>query len=241
MGEPIQELRGTDNRGTADSKSGDKVVRGVILAMPRRQVSVINRSDYIDNAFTTIRWLPIPHTYVLEFDRGGKTRWVEVGADELGWTEKMQHPMQFKGWTTTTQVVMPYDAYDEFLGAYYASQEALGKAIKAGKAAGMTFVSFYRETPERGSVIVPTTYTRTTAPRLFWALHQLHEKKPIAMARREAYNWWGEVARMGANTVALNRIGLQMNEKGEYEPAFDPLDRLPRQPKVSGAKPIHYT
>lgn len=202
MGDPIQEQRETGDRGTPDNKSGDVVVR-VLLATPGQQPRVMRRGDYIDNIFTKLNWHQILHTYTLEFDRAGKSYWVEVGADLLGWNQGMQHPMQFKGRTLPTKVVTPYNYYENPLRA----MQALSNTLKGDNAAGsMALATFYQETPERGSVIIPTIYTGTTAPRLFDALLQLHGDKPIDDARHQA---WLDVAadfEGGVKALAVARL-----------------------------------
>jgi hypothetical protein len=151
------------------------------------KVPVMKRSDYIDNIFTSIDWHQPLHTYILNFERGGKKRWVEVGAEALGWKEKYEHPMQFAGWNLPTTVLTPNDYYVDS----YRALQALSTALKDKAATDRSaFAVFYQETPERGSVIVPTLYTRTTAPNLFAALILLHEGKPISAARTKA---WQEV------------------------------------------------
>ena len=224
MGDP-NEQRGTDKPGTADNKSGDRVVRGVLLVAPGRGIPVMSRSDYIDKVFTKLMWNPILHTYILEFERGGKTRWVEVGADELGWNEwiRQEHPIQFFGWTKSTKMVTPYNFYKDPLGAIYASMEAQARAAKIDKEAAKTtsFVSFYRETPERGGVIVPTEWTRTTAPELFAALLQLHGNKPISVAQREAWMEVGDIFAAGSQVV------LAISMVRSLTPTKMPLNKTP--------------
>lgn len=189
MGGPAQEQRATGDSSTSDRHSGDKLVRGVTLAVPGQPVPVLIRGDYIDNVFTRLHWNPQLHTYILEFERGGKTRNVEVGADKLGWNPATEHPWQFAGWTSPTQVVDEYYYTEEPTAARANSHNAKVIMAEADKASAdeTIFAAFYKETPARGGVIVPTAYTSVTAPRLFKALLRMHADTPISEGRRQGW------------------------------------------------------
>ncbi len=205
MGDPVKQARGTDDTGTSGGGPGGWYQRALDDAVRNAKLPVLKRSDYIDNAFNKISRNPILHTYALYFQRLGVTFWVEVGADELGWSPGIEHPTQFTGWNRPTKVVDQYYHSDDYLAAFYYAESEKSKAAQVDRTAAMAtaFVSFNMLDADHGRIILPTVYTRVTAPRLFNALVRLHGERPISQGEREGWIEVGEVFERGVEMAAV--------------------------------------